>query len=278
MTKLLILNDAQKATFDGLPQYDEDPDFPFDISGLTAEGKHVYRFAGPASGTVLEPVTLVEYIDGVGSDGDSASDTSKTFTLPSIPSGSRVAMFLVCTASGTNAGGTITPSAGSAFIGSQRGNQLDGEATSRSKIVLYSFTHAEWVAAGSPATITMNSSLACFMAAVFEVMVLVDDVIGTPVYWVGDDIPEATFGSAKSRLAFWAHTRTRHDAVMTTPPAGYSNVHRSRIGSVSSGSTAVDRTLFVCSKILTGAAEDVGAPVMGSPSGAARQAVLWVFE
>lgn len=277
MTKLLILNDAQKATFDGLPSYDEDPAFPFDIDSLAAEGKHVYRFAGPVSGTVTEVVLLSSVVGGGPSDGDSASDTSKTFTLPTIPADCRVALIISCSGTGTGAGGTIAPHASSAFIGSQRGLSNDGDASYRGKMVLYSFTHAEWVAAGSPTTVTITSSAACYMAAGAVCMNLISDVVGTPVFATGDDIGSVDMLTSASRVGVWAHTRTRHDAVMTDPPSGYSNTHRSRIGSTSSGVTGVDRTLFVASKVLSAQTEDPGTPTMGSPSGVSKMSVFWPF-
>jgi hypothetical protein len=115
------------------------------------------------------------------------------------------------------------------------------------------------------------------MAAGIVVLMPVTGEVLDPVFGTGNDAAAVILPDSAPRLAVWAATRTRHDAVLLAPPEGYAHLYRSRTGAASSGVAGVDRSLFLAVKNLSGLSEDPGPPEVGSPAGTAKMNMLWIF-
>lgn len=248
-----------------------DPAQVFSFTSVTAGNKivggmwwddTVYDVPNPPSAPAL--VSLL------GMNGDGNLDSSKTYTLPTLESGQKAAIFVVAAAASTGAGGALTVPAYWNYVNLAN----DGEATDRGKTGLYTYTYAEWVAAGSPATATVTSASSCYMCAGAVVW---EPITGTVevVFATGADpssiSPAAGLGAYLFVTAF---VRTRNDSVISTAPSGYSSLTSANTGGTAANDTKM-RTLHMAAKeVASASSEDPGTAGTGSPAGAARQAIV----
>lgn len=245
-------------------------------SSYSTDPANVFDFT-PAAGTYIaggewwEDTPLVVsaipsdviHVQTVARNGTASLTNNHTFDLPTgMVTGNRVAVSVIRTRNGTIPGLSTVPSWWQTPSGN---NALDGDATHQSRLEHYYFDVADWIANSSPTQVALGGTQPCYRCVTFTEFTPINGVVETPVFTTSsNDPPSITFSATASRLVITTFVRTNYTSQVTAAPTNYTNLQGCNVGNT--GVTAVDRSLYVASRVLTAASENPGAPTTSGGS------------